>query len=368
MKYVFEVIGMGSKKYGGFEKYIVEEARQLRSKGYRLVVIFDREPLAQDYVDDLRRLTAEVEVLPQQSKLRFVKGFVKLLKKYRPEVVHTNFSSNVFLALPLARLYGARRRIATEHCLPVIDSLKLRIAMQLTTLFADHFLPVSKKSEEALMQGVFMNKDRIRTLYLGIPAFEYDRMEMRKRIGIDDHTFALMNIAYHHPVKGVDVLLRAMSVLVNEKGYEDIVLYQIGGSHTDGDTDKLRKLASELNIDSHIVWMGIRNDVPMLLSAGDLYVQPSRSEGIGLSIMEASMARLATVASDVGGIPEAAEAGNNAILVPPENPEALASAIEKLYSDAALRGLYGQRGHQIAHDKFSLQKSVSRLITDYYGL
>lgn len=368
MKCVFEVIGMGAKKYGGFEKYVVEEARQLKLKGHRLVVIFDRPPLAKDYIDDLKQLNVEIEVLPQQSKLRFVKGFAGLLKKYRPAVVHTNFSSNLFLALPLARIYGVRKRIATEHCLPDIVGLKAKIAVQLMALFADRVLPVSKKSEEALVRGAFFNKKRIQTLYLGIPAFEHNRFEMRKRIGIDDDTFALMNVAYHHPVKGVDVLLRAMSMLVNEKGYKDIVLYQIGGSHTDGDTDKLKKLASELNIDSNVVWLGLRNDVPMLLSAGDLYVQPSRSEGIGLSIMEASMARLATVASDVGGIPEAAEAGKNAILVPSENPVALAEGIEKLYSDSVLREQYGIHGHRIANDKFCIQRQVERLITDYYGL
>lgn len=56
MNTVFEIIGMGSKKYGGFEKYIVEEARQLKDKDYRLVVIFDRQPLATEYVTDLENL------------------------------------------------------------------------------------------------------------------------------------------------------------------------------------------------------------------------------------------------------------------------------------------------------------------------
>lgn len=365
---VFEVIGMGAKKYGGFERYIVEEALQLKEKKCQLVVIFDRTPLAKDYIKDLEALGSAIEVLPQNSKVHFAKGFITLLKKYKPSIVHTNFSSNLFVALPLARLYGVKKRIASEHCLPVIESLKSRISAQLIALFANKVLPVSQKSCDTLVNGIIFNKNRIKTLYLGIPEFSYNKTEMRNRIGIDDSTFALMNIAYHHPVKGVDILLRALSILVKDKGHNDIVLYQIGGSHTDGDTAKLKQLAENLNLENNIVWMGLRNDVPMLLAAGDLYVQPSRSEGIPLSIMEANMAKLPIVATNVGGNPEAAVDEINAILIPPENPNGLADGIERLYLDSMLRKQYGDKGHKLALDNFSIQRQVSRLITDYYGL
>jgi glycosyltransferase involved in cell wall biosynthesis len=177
-----------------------------------------------------------------------------------------------------------------------------------------------------------------------------------------------MNIAYHHPVKGVDVLLEAMAILVKEKKYNNMVLYQIGGSHTEGDTDKLRRLASDLAIDNNIVWLGLRNDVPMLLTAGDLYIQPSRSEGVPLSIMEADMARLPIAATNVGGNSEAAIDGVNATVVPPENPIELANAIEKLYLDASMRSRYGNMGHEIATQKFNIQTSVNKLIKCYYSL
>lgn len=365
---VFEHIGMGAKKYGGFEKYIMEEARVLKEKGCRLVVIFDRPPLDEEYINDLKGMDVSIEILPQSSKTAFCKGFIGLLKKYRPDVVHTNFSSALFLAHPLARLYGVKRRIITEHCLPNIKGVRSRIGAQLMTLFADNVLAVSKRSCEELRKGVFFRKKRVLTLYLGIPDFSFDKKEMRKRIGISDDTFALMNVAYHNPVKGVDVLLKALSILVHDKGYKDIILYQIGGSQMEGDTSVLKSLASDLGIANNIEWMGLRNDVPMLLSAGDLYVQPSRSEGISLSIMEASMAKLAVVGTKVGGIPEAAIENRNASLVPPEDPRALAEAIEKLYLDPEKRKVYGERGLEIAQKNFSLQRQVRNLIADYYRI
>ena len=365
---VFEIIGMGSKKYGGFEKYIVEEARQLSAKGYKLIVIFDREPLAVDYIKDLKAVGADYEVLPQTSKIGFIKGFYKLLRKYKPCVVHTNFSSNLFYALPLAWFAGVKRRVSTEHCLPGGKTFKQRVVNQIFPLISQKILPVSNMSAKVLKNSIWFGKKRIETLYLGVEDFKFDKATIRKELGISDDTVALMNIAYHNPVKGVDVLIEAMNIIVNHKGIKNIVLYQIGGGQTGKDTEELHALAEKYNLTDNVVWMGIRNDVPRLLSAGDIYVQPSRSEGIGLSIMEASLAKLPVVASEVGGIPEVANKDVNAFLVEPEESQKLADAIMTLYNDRSLRRKFGEEGRKIAMTNFCLANQVKTLIEKYYRL
>lgn len=365
---VFEVIGMGSKKYGGFEKYIVEEARQLSAKGYKLIVIFDREPLAVDYIKDLKAVGADYEVLPQSSKLGFIKGFYKLLRKYKPRVVHTNFSSNLFYALPLAWLAGVKRRVSTEHCLPGGKTFKQRVINQIFPLISQKILPVSNMSAKVLKDSIWFGKKRIETLYLGVEDFSFDKDVVRKELGISNDTVALMNIAYHNPVKGVDVLIEAMNIIVNQEGIKDLVLYQIGGGQTGKDTEALHALVEKYNLTGNVVWMGIRNDVPRLLSAGDIYVQPSRSEGIPLSIMEASLASLPIVATRVGGNCEAAKEGENALTVEPENPKQLANAIMKLYKGQKLRTKFGENGRKIALSNFCLANQVKTLIEKYYRL
>lgn len=365
---VFEVIGMGSKKYGGFEKYIVEEARQLSAKGYKLIVIFDREPLAVDYIKDLKAVGADYEVLPQSSKLGFIKGFYKLLRKYMPRVVHTNFSSNLFYALPLAWLTGVKRRVSTEHCLPGGKTFKQRVVNQIFPLISQKILPVSNMSAKVLKDSIWFGKRRVETLYLGVEDFSFDKDIVRKELGISNDTVALMNIAYHNPVKGVDVLIEAMNIIVNQEGIKNLVLYQIGGGQTGKDTEALHALVEKYNLTGSVVWMGIRNDVPRLLSAGDIYVQPSRSEGIPLSIMEASLASLPIVATRVGGNSEAAIEGENALTVEPENPKQLANAIMKLYNDRGLRRKFGEEGRKIALSNFCLANQVKTLIEKYYRL
>lgn len=365
---VFEVIGMGSKKYGGFEKYIVEEARQLSTKGCKLIVIFDREPLAVDYIKDLKAVGADYEVLPQTSKIGFIKGFYRLLRKYKPLVVHTNFSSNLFFALPLAWLAGVKRRVSTEHCMPGGKTFKQRVVNQIFPLISPKILPVSNMSAKVLKDSIWLGKNRIETLYLGVEDFSFDKDTVRKELGISEETVALMNIAYHNPVKGVDVLIEAMNIIVNQEGIKDLVLYQIGGGQTGKDTELLHEMVSRYKLDDNVVWLGIRNDVPRLLSAGDIYVQPSRSEGIPLSIMEASLASLPVVATRVGGNCEAAIEGQNALTADPENPKKLADAIMTLYNDRTLRRKFGEEGRKLAMTNFCLENQVKTLIEKYYRL
>ena len=368
MRTVFEVIGMGSKKYGGFEKYIVEEARQLSGKGFRLLVIFDRKPLTKGYIKDLQSAGGDYKVIPQNSKFRFIKEFSKLLRKFRPQIIHTNFSSNLFIALPLGYVFGAKRRIATEHCLPSGKGLRQRLVNQLIALIPQKVLPVSEMSSKVLKDSIWFSKKKIETLYLGVEDFEFDKSKIREELNISGNTVALMNIAYHNPVKGVDILIEAMNIIVNQRRIHNIILYQIGGGQTGKDTELLHNLANKYNLQNNIVWMGIRNDVPRLLSAGDIYVQPSRSEGIGLSIMEASLAELPIVATSVGGIPEAAVNNINAILVPPGDPQELADAIIKFYKDEYLRKESGKKGRAIATEKFCLKNQVSHLLKEHYKI
>lgn len=366
--YVIEFIGMGSKKYGGFERYIVEEAKQLKALGYKLVVVFDREPIKTQYLSDLNFFGVKIEILPYTGFLEFSKGIISILRKYHPMVVHTNFSSQVLQILPISMLFRVKRVIATEHCYPIVNTLRLHFLYQWITLFSHNVLAVSKKSSESIKHGIFFMKNRVNALYLGIKDFPYDKMESISHYGIYKNKIAIMNVAYHNPVKGVDVLLKAVHILVHKMGLNNFTVYQIGGGQTGTDTEFLYNIAKSLKIEEYIVWMGLQNNVPEILLAGDIYVQPSRSEGIPLSIMEASLASLPTVATTVGGNPEAVQQGFNGILVAPDSPQELAEAMKQLIIDVELRNNMGRNARQLAIEKFCLEKQVELLITKYYRI
>jgi len=121
-----------------------------------------------------------------------------------------------------------------------------------------------------------------------------------------------------------------------------------------------KKLAGvELNIIS-----GVPNAAKFLKSF-DIFVLPSVKEGLPYVILEAGLAKLPVIASNVGGVSEIITDGENGLLVPPKNPEALAEAIKKLINDKATREKLAQNLHQKILQDFSLQKMLSATVATY---
>ena len=100
-------------------------------------------------------------------------------------------------------------------------------------------------------------------------------------------------------------------------------------------------------------------------AALDVAVLPSHREAQGLSILEAMALSRPVVASDVGGIPEMIEDGVTGLLVPHDNPEALASAIVRLLTDHAYADTLARAGHDLVHDRFCVELMV-KAIEDIY--
>ena len=96
----------------------------------------------------------------------------------------------------------------------------------------------------------------------------------------------------------------------------------------DGDLrDSLKKMASELNLDPFVTFMGIRSDVPFLLSQSDLFVLSSLWEGFPTVIMESMVCETAVIATDIPGTRELVNQGRNGWLVRPKDPDSLGEAI-----------------------------------------
>ncbi|WP_433934354.1 glycosyltransferase family 4 protein [Sorangium cellulosum] len=170
--------------------------------------------------------------------------------------------------------------------------------------------------------------------------------------------------AAFHPVKGHDVLLRALARL-RDRGVAVTVLI-VG----DGDErDRIHGLARELGIHGKEArFLGFRKDVPDLLVAADFFVLPSRDEGLPLAVLEAMARRLPVVVTPVGGVPEVVRNEEHGLLVPVDAPDALADAIERLARDPALGRRLGEAGHVRVRDDFSFEKMTRKYEQLYFSL
>jgi glycosyltransferase involved in cell wall biosynthesis/GT2 family glycosyltransferase len=123
----------------------------------------------------------------------------------------------------------------------------------------------------------------------------------------------------------------------------------------------LERQAKELGIQDRVHFLGARDDVPELLSATDCFVFPSRWEGFGLSLLEAMAAGVPCIASDLPPVRGIVNDGEDALLVPPGDHEALATAMRRIMTDAPLRQRLSHGGMQDA-ERFSITLHVDRLL------
>ena len=140
--------------------------------------------------------------------------------------------------------------------------------------------------------------------------------------------------------KGIDVLIKAVSLLQNQGGVFQIQIV--------GDGSQRMTLEAEVNalgIGSHINFLGFRNDIAQILSASDIFVLPSRYETMPIAILEAMAASLPCVVTNVGENKELITDGCEGFVVSPDDPIALADALKKLIADPVLRRRMGQAAY-----------------------
>ena len=166
--------------------------------------------------------------------------------------------------------------------------------------------------------------DRVAVIPNGVPA----RRPIPARDATDT-TWTLGMIALFRPRKGIEVLLHALALL-RSQGLA-VRLRAVGDFESAPYGRKVRELARRLGLAEAIDWIGFQRDIDSQLAQMDLLVLPSLfGEGLPMVLLEAMSAGLPVVASAVEGIPEAVRDGREGLLVPPGDPEQLASAIGRV--------------------------------------
>jgi glycosyltransferase involved in cell wall biosynthesis len=157
------------------------------------------------------------------------------------------------------------------------------------------------------------------------------------------------------PLKSYDVLIEAMAILAANATGCELLLAGRGGEQP-----RLEALANQLGVAERVKFLGDVEDVPGLLGTADVFAHPAITEGLSNAILEALAEGLPVVACPVGGTPEIIEDGQNGLLVPVRQPQALAHAIGRLLNDACLRRRLGQAGAALVRDRFGESSIVDQ--------
>lgn len=160
--------------------------------------------------------------------------------------------------------------------------------------------------------------------------------------------------------KGQTYLLQAMPLVMREVPDAHLVILGEGELRP-----ALERQAKDLHLEKAVRMPGFREDVLSLMKSADLFVMSSVTEGLGSAVLDAMAMGLAVVGTRAGGIPEAVVHGETGLLVPTENPEALARAIVRLLREPELRARYGSAGQARVAERFGVDKLVEGTMAAY---
>jgi phosphatidyl-myo-inositol dimannoside synthase len=191
-----------------------------------------------------------------------------------------------------------------------------------------------------------------------------DAAGVRERYGLSRGNRWLLTVARLDPHKGVDVVLQALPAIFARAAD---ARYAVAGDGPDG--ERLRQLAERIGIADRVRFLGAVSDrdLPGLYNAATVYVGASRIserigvEGFGISFVEASASGLPVVGGNSGGVPDAVRDGETGFLVPPEDPAALAAAVNRLLGDADLARRIGAAGRRAAETHYNWDRVVRDL-------
>jgi len=182
---------------------------------------------------------------------------------------------------------------------------------------------------------------------------------LRAELGIQKNNLLVGIIGRMVPIKGHRYFLQAAREVLRVRSNVSFVVV--------GDGALRKSLESEcrqLGISESVFFLGWRRDVAKIYADLDVVVMSSLNEGTPVSLIEAMAAGKAVVGTAVGGVPDVLEDGVTGLLVPPEDPGALAGAILKLLANDGLRRLLGERAKAAVYPKYD----VSRLVADMKDL
>jgi glycosyltransferase involved in cell wall biosynthesis len=226
---------------------------------------------------------------------------------------------------------------------------------------SDASIAVSRAVADALVEaGVAAGT--IAVIHSGVPLAEpldpEEVLALRRSLRIAPHDPVIGIVAHVLPHKGYDDLVQSLALI--RKALPHIRCLIVGEAPRRRYHRDLLDLAGRLGVGDRLTWVGFREDVSRLLQAMDLFVLPSHTEGLPLTILEAMAASRPIVATAVGGIPEVVRDGETGILVPPGEPGRLAEAVLRLLGAPEQARRMGELGRTRAESDFTLAAEAER--------
>lgn len=353
---------------GGAEQLLATNTQHAWPAHFRhsVVTLYDGDTAL---ADSIRQAGVPVVDLAMKRNGRFqgLWRFYRLLRQERPHIIHSWLIHAALLGRVLGRLTGVPIIVTARHSVNLGGGLRQKLN-RWTRRLDDKTIAICDHMRQVEMDQTGAAADKIVTIYNGIPEIAFPppppaRLALCQTLHLPPDVLLVGTVGRLHAAKGHADLAAAIPQITASFPQAHFVWIGDGGERS-----ALETQVERLEVAEHVHFLGDRTDVPDLLAGLDLFVMPSRWEGLSVAIAEAMAAGLPVVATAVGGTPELVIDGETGWLVPPQDSPALAQAIQQMLENMPQARKMGVAGRQRVQNQFTIAEMVRQTALLYDSL
>jgi glycosyltransferase involved in cell wall biosynthesis len=341
---------------GGADQQILMLARSMRARGHevRIVALAPLGPMGQE----AQREGIEVESLELERNLGAfprVLRLVRIIRAWRPDVLHSHMVHANLLARAIRPIARVPALVSTIHSIK--DGGPLRMAAyRLSSGLVDRFTIISRLAAERYIAIRAVPARRLQVVPNAVDTDRFRRLPearavLRRELGLGDE-FVWLAVGRFEPAKDYPTMIAAFARLATARPGSRLLLVGQGSLRSE-----VEGMVQAAGVEDGVRFLGVRRDVPALMSAADGYLLSSAWEGMPVVLLEAAAVELPVVATRVGGVAEVVEDGTTGLLVQSADPAVLAEAMEKMESlTPEARMAMGARGRLLVEQRYGTEQ------------
>lgn len=355
-----------SLKVGGAEMLLLAMVRAYAEAHEVSVVYFTHGPLYED-VEALGVKVHRISTMGIKDP-RVLPRLVSLMNQEKPDVVHTHLSKSDFGGIMAATLANVPARVSSIHNVdPWREKWYLNAFMRQWMASCHMMIAVTEDVRKYVIETTRYPEDKLVTIANGIDTKRFDPNTVqaldKTEWGIEADSLTVGMIGRLEEQKGHHILLKTAAIVTKTVPNARFVIVGDGPLRAN-----LEKQRDDLGLQGKVVFTGILRDIPGVLATLDVVTFSSLWEGLPVALLEAMSMAKPMVSTAVGGIPDVIVEGENGMLVPKENPQALADKLTQVLQDKALADKLGTAARQTIEERYSSDSMHQQILELYQSI
>ena len=352
-----------SKSWGGLEQRCGEDAKWLSECGHKVASVTNPSTPLNNFFRENTIICKSIKFYDYFDPIAILK-LTRFLALNKVHAIHIHRTQDMGVALAAADLARVPKRVLTlrmESRRRKKDPYHHWAYSRLTSV-----LTITERMRGLVIRNVAINPDKVRVLYNG---YDVDKLRsdsepttaIRYKWGIPEQAFVVGITGRLESGKGQHLLISAAQKLI--ENIPDLYIMIVGDETVNlrGELARLKNMASETGLHDRVIFTGFQHPLGTIVPAFDVSVLATKKETFGGVIVEAMALGIPVVGTNAGGVPEIIETGVTGLLIKPEDPVDLASAIQTLYDNPDMRRRFSTEGVEKVRTQFSRESHITGL-------